>query len=344
MRKICVIGHFGSEENLLNGQTIKTKIITNELERQFGFDDVHRIDTHGGTKAYIKLPFQILQALRSCKNVIIFPAQNGVRIIVPLLTMINILFQRNLHYVVIGGWLPDFIQGRKSLTKLLKKFRGIYVETNSMKQSLEEQGFHNLFIVPNCKELRILREDQLVYNDAEPYKLCTFSRVMKEKGIEEAINAVKAVNQSLNRVVFTLDIYGQVDSEQAKWFQYLQDTFPEYVKYGGLIPFDQSTEVLKDYFALLFPTYYEGEGFAGTLIDAMASGIPVVASDWKYNSEIVKDGITGQIIKEDETLDQKLLNMLICPQSWLNMKIRTINESKRYLPVNAITELIANLP
>ena len=31
MKKVCVIGHFGFGENLLNGQTIKTKIVTKEL-------------------------------------------------------------------------------------------------------------------------------------------------------------------------------------------------------------------------------------------------------------------------------------------------------------------------
>lgn len=64
-----------------------------------------------------------------------------------------------------------------------------------------------------------------------------------------------------------------------------------------MVPFNQSTEVLKNYDALLFPTYYEGEGFAGTIIDAFAAGLPVIASDWKYNSEIIKQGITGVITK-----------------------------------------------
>jgi glycosyltransferase involved in cell wall biosynthesis len=51
------------------------------------------------------------------------------------------------------------------------------------------------------------------------------------------------------------------------------------------------TKVLRDYFALLFPIYYIGEGFAGTAIDAFSAGVPVIASDWKYNSEVIKEGI-----------------------------------------------------
>ena len=33
-KTVCIIGHFGFAKNLLNGQTVKTKIITKELEKQ----------------------------------------------------------------------------------------------------------------------------------------------------------------------------------------------------------------------------------------------------------------------------------------------------------------------
>ncbi len=111
---------------------------------------------------------------------------------------------------------------------------------------------------------------------------------MKEKGIEDAVNAVENVNQKYGRTVFSLDIYGQIDDGYREKFEALQKQFPPYINYSGLISFDKSVETPKDYFALLFPTYYNGEGFAGTLIDAMAAGTPVIASDWKCNGEVVK--------------------------------------------------------
>ena len=45
--------------------------------------------------------------------------------------------------MVIGGWLPNFLKKKKGLTKSLKKFDGIYVETSTMKTILEEMGFTN---------------------------------------------------------------------------------------------------------------------------------------------------------------------------------------------------------
>ena len=345
MKKVCVVGHFGFGEDMLNGQTVKTKIVTTELERQLGADQVMKIDTHGGARILPKVVFQLLQAFRRCRNVIILPAHNGIRIFAPLCVAFHRIYHRNLHYVVIGGWLPEFLKNRKSLSKALKTFGGIYVETNTMKKELEEQGFANVYVMSNFKDLHILKESELVYHHTEPYPLCTFSRVMKEKGIEDAVNAVKRVNEQCGRAVYTLDIYGQVDSSQTEWFEELKNQFPSYVRYGGMVSFDQSVEVLKNYYALLFPTYYEGEGFAGTLLDAMAAGVPVIASDWKYNKELVNEK-NGVFFKTQNVYDltKRMMSMQnIDSKNIYTLKRNCLQEAKKYRPEAAIQVLMDRL-
>ncbi len=341
MKKVCILGHFAFGQNLLNGQTVKTKIVSDELDKIFP-DNVVKIDTCGGIKTLVKAPFHVFKALKSSENVVIFPAHRGLRVYAPLLAFMKPLFsKRKLHYAVIGGWLAGFLDKKPILRRSLKKFHGIYVETSTMKRAMENLGFENIIIMPNCKELPILSQDALVSPSSEPYRLCTFSRVMKEKGIEDAVNAVKHANSAAGRTVYTLDIYGQIDAGQAEWFAELQKSFPEYVKYGGLVQFDKSVEALKDYFALLFPTRFYTEGIPGTIIDAYAAGVPVISAKWESFSDIVDDGVTGigyTLGKADE------LNGLLADSTALvsrinSMRCACIEKATLYLPKTAISVL-----
>lgn len=345
LKRVCVCGHFGFGQELLNGQTVKTKIVADALAREFGPEEMLLTDTHGGAKILLKLPFQCLNMLRSCRHVVILPAHNGLRVIAPLLAVMNLAFHRKLHYVVIGGWLPHFLEKRPLLSKILKRYDGIYVETSAMRTALEAQGFRNLRVMPNCKDLMPLTEAELVFNTAEPYRLCTFSRVMREKGIEDAVEAVKAVNARFGRTVYTLDIYGQVDPGQTEWFDNLQTTFPEEICYRGAVPFDGSVAVLKDYFALLFPTRFHTEGIPGTIIDAYAAGVPVISSRWESFCDMVEDGHTGlgYPLGETEKLTEWLIQAAVQPEMLRKMKPACLKKAQMFRPESALAELIAAL-
>lgn len=344
--RVAVIGHFAFGKECFDGQTVKTKIVTNELCRQLGNDEVLKLDTAGGKSTLLKAPFQCLKALKTAKNVIIFPAHNGVRVYVPLLSFFRKFFKnRKLHYVVIGGWLPEFLKTHKSLAKKMKCFDGIYVETNTMKRALEEQGFTNIVVMPNCKDLKILKPEDLVYPAEEPYKLCTFSRVMKEKGIEDAVNAVKVINEEVGRTVYTLDIYGQVDSSQTQWFENLQTTFPNYIEYKGVVDYDKGVEVLKNYFALLFPTRFYTEGIPGTIIDAYAAGVPIISAKWESFSDIIDEGATGfgYEINNVSDLTKHLENVVYNTKCISDLKLNCLEKSRYYLPCSIVKILIEKL-
>ena len=93
MKTASVIGHFAFGKTFLDGQTIKTKILTEELQKKLGQEQVLIIDTHGGLKTLAKAPVQILFALKNSQNVIIFPAHNGLRVYAPLLSRLKRFFK-----------------------------------------------------------------------------------------------------------------------------------------------------------------------------------------------------------------------------------------------------------
>lgn len=345
MKKVCIIGHFAFNKQMLDGQTIKTLNIYKALVNELGKDNVSCIDTHGGKKILPMLFFRSVVAAFKHKNIIMLPAHNGIKFFAPLLALLSKVTSCKMHYVVIGGWLCSFLKEHHWLINKLKRFSGIYVETSSMKANLEAMGFTNVFVMPNFKFLHILKPEELVYQYEEPFKLCTFSRVMKEKGIEDAIEAIKIVNEKLGRTAFQLDIYGQIDPNYKDRFNELIQIFPSYIRYCKTVNPDESTAVLKEYYALLFPTYYEGEGFAGTIIDAFSAGVPVIASDWKYNKEQITDGYNGILVqpKYIDGLVQVLLKLLENQDTLNNLRKNCLETAIINSPKNACERLLYNI-
>ncbi len=293
MKKICVCGSFGFGKDSLDGQTVKTKSIYDEMEKRVGKKEITTIDTVKAKKQLIVYPFILGNALKSCENILILPAHNGLKVIAPILAIENVFFRRKLHYAVVGGWLPKYLKNRFYLRKCLKRFTGIYVETNTMKTELEKMGFDNVLILPNFKKLNILTEEEISEEFHTPYELCTFSRVMKQKGIEDAIYAVVKINEKYKKEIYKLDIYGQVEKGEEIWFEKLCENIPSCITYKGTVPYDQSVDVIKKYFALVFPTLFYTEGIPGTIIDAYAAGVPVISSCWESYADVVEEGVTG---------------------------------------------------
>ena len=345
VKKVAIIGHFGFGKQCVNGQTIKTKILAEQLEKIYGCDEVIKIDSHGGVKTLLKSPMQVVKALRQSQNLIFLPAPRGIRVYVPLIAFFNRFKKRKVHHVFIGGWHPTFLLKHKWIAKSLKKIDGNYPETASVKQKLEKQGFQNVHVLQNFKELTILSNNAFLYDNSLPYRLCTFSRVLEKKGIGDAIEAVKTINERFKREAFTLDIYGPVDLDQKEWFEKIMHNSPGYIKYKGEVPFTQSTVTLKTYHSLLFPTKFYTEGVPGTIIDAYASGIPVLSSRWESFSDVVEEGITGYgyEFNNTESLVELLEKIMQNPDMLNSLKVNCVEKAKKFTPEYALKDIISRL-
>ena len=320
MKKVCIVGHFGFGENLLNGQTVKTKNITYELEKLCGKDNVIKIDTHGGMKKLFNIILKIFKAFKYSENIIILPAHNGIRIFVPLCNVTNIL-RFGLRY-----------------------FNSIYVETSTMKRALVKLGLNNVEILKNFKNLTIISGTELESSYSKPYKICTFSRVMREKGIEDIVDAVISINKKNRDEIYRLDIYGQVETGQEDWFENLKKSFPEYISYKGTVSFDKSVEVLKEYFLLVFPTRFFTEGIPGTILDAYAAGVPVISSRWESFFDVVDDGYTGigYEFGNKVELENLLERISHNPEIIVDKKYYCLRKAKEYVPEVVLHSLLEN--
>ncbi len=345
MKKVGIIGHYGFGQELVNGQTIKTKILTEEIERVFGKDNVITIDTHGGLKAVISVIRGCRKCLCECENVIILLNENGLKVAVPILLNYNKKHKKLLHYVVIGGWLHKYLRYNRWLIKPLQKFDYIYVETSTMLKALKKLEFNNVIVMPNCKDLNILCKNDLQYIVDSPYRICTFSRVMEEKGIGDLVNVVKEINKFFGREIFILDIYGQIDANEKEWFNNIKKKFTKSIRYCGVVSINDSVKTIKNYYALIFPTKFYTEGIPGTIIDAYAAGVPVVSARWESFSDVIENGVTGigYEFGNVEALKDVLINISNNVSSFNALKENVLERADRYLAKNVVKILADRL-
>lgn len=110
-------------------------------------------------------------------------------------------------------------------------------------------------------------------------------RVMKEKGIEELLYAAKAICKEYPQAVFRL-VGNYEDDYKDIMEQYEQDGILELIGYQKEIhPY------YKEAAAVLMPSYHEG--MSNVILEASATGRPVLASKIPGCQEGFEDGVTG---------------------------------------------------
>ncbi len=345
MYKVGICGHFALGQELVNGQIDKTKAVYKALAKVFGENQISILDTRGWKKNPVKMFMGCRKLLQECEHVIMMPSRNGFKVFPLVFELLNKGLNRKLHYVVVGGWLAERLENNPKLIPPIKKLDKIYVELEPMRDALIRLGVENAVYMPNLRKTNALTADELVYSTHEPYKLCTFSRILREKGIEEAVYAVTQANQALGRTAFTLDIYGKTEPWYQERFDEVCKGFEPYIEYKGFVNTDNSTQLLKNYFALLFPTFCEGEGFAGTIVDAFAAGIPVLATDWHYNSYIIRNGIDGLVYdpEKPELLAKILIEAAKKPDMLNSMKTACLERASHFEADKAVKTLLNEL-
>lgn len=110
-----------------------------------------------------------------------------------------------------------------------------------------------------------------------------------------------------------------------------------------MVDYNNSVDVLKNYFVLLFPTRFYTEGIPGTIIDAYAAGVPVVSAKWESFTDIIIDGVTGigyEFLNQNQLIEI-LRNIQI--EKILKMKTECLSQSRKYMPEIIIKTIIRQL-
>ncbi len=341
MSKIAIIGHFGGKENITDGQTVKTKTLYEELAKNTKWQ-IKTIDTYYKKTKPIQLLLQVIYTLVSTKKIIVLLSGNGMKFFFPLFFVFSKTHRTEVYHDVIGGNLDDYIVQNKRFVKYLNSFKKNWVETESLKKRVEACGVTNCEVIPNFKRLRLAEIKSFEKQTGPPFRFCTFSRVMKEKGIEEAVKAVESINYGKNTTICTLDIYGLIDVGYKEEFYQLLARSSDAIRYCGIVDYNKSVDTIERYYALLFPTTWSGEGFPGTIIDSFSAGLPVIATDWNSNGELISNMNNGIIYPnlEMNSLTECIKWIITHPTERQEMSKKCIQCAEQYCPDIYIKRII----
>lgn len=333
------MGNYGDECALTDGQSIKTIELYRSLIEFYGKKNVGKVNLYKKNK--ILLAVSLLMHLIKSKNIIVLVSKNGRKTVIPFLVFFNKVFRKKIFHSLIGSTTHQTLEDNPKFIKIFNELTGNWSETNTEKKLLERNGLHNVTVVKNFKQLKILSLDELQDVSSEPFRICTFSRVEEKKGISNIVRAVKKVNEIKGRTVCTLDIYGKVMDHYKKDFNKLKEDFGETICYRGVIDFDKSVQILKNYYMVAFPTKYYTEGIPGTILDAFAAGVPVLSAEWESCHDIINERV-GIIYEfdNDEALVEALVYAVEHPFLVYQMKKNCLLEAKKYTPEEVVKDIV----
>jgi glycosyltransferase involved in cell wall biosynthesis len=223
------------------------------------------------------------------------------------------------HYGI--GWL------RKPISSYLRRFHNkahcTLVPTSSLRDDLESHGYLNLHVVARGVDTRLftpqrrsikLREQWGV--TAEQPVALYVGRLAPEKNLQAVINAYTAMRAAAPGV--RLVLVGDGPERAA-----LQARHPDII-FAGM----QVGEALAAHYAsgdiFLFPSLTET--FGNVTVEALASGLAVVAYDYAAAAEFIKNGDNGLLAAFDNT--RAFINLAVaaaCNQT----RARTLGQRAR---------------
>lgn len=136
----------------------------------------------------------------------------------------------------------------------------------------------------------------LAYPDDAVIKFVFISRIMKEKGIDQYLEAAKVIKEKYPNTEF--HICGFCEEEYEDLLKELEEK--EIIKYHGLV--NDVKEILKITHCTIHPTYYP-EGMSNVLLESCACGRPIITTNRSGCKEIVDDSINGFIITQKDSKD-----------------------------------------
>lgn len=329
--KLIFIGSYAKGTIAHGGELAKNQQFVN----RFGevYDKFYPVDTNDW-KHRPWLPLLIVWHLlvHGRNTRVVISCQNMAYPLIAFLYFFRL--KKHVIYWVIGSEIVRRIKADDNKKSCFKKkyfhyLDKIIVESLTMERQLTDEGLNNVVTVPNFKKRFRVNIEK---SKSGVTSFVFLSRISPEKGCNYILNCIERLNKAGFKNKFRVTFYGKVE-EGYESFDSRVDSL-ENVEYKGLLELTnkEGYEEMADNDVFLFPTFFPNEGFPGALIDAMIAGLPVIASDWNYNKELVVEGKTGIVLPahDEEMLYVEMLAFINGKYDIEKMREACLKEALKY--------------
>lgn len=234
----------------------------------------------------------VLRTITSKDNqAIVAVSRKGRAVLWPLVRQKgNMLPSFKYALVCIGGTVADEARANNGLVGCMRAASVVAVETWGVAEQLEALGLRNVYLMTNFVDDLSAKRVPPRAASSGVLRFVFLSSIRNKKGVGTMIGAFReAISLGLDA---SLDIYGPIkDDFDRSILDGIGEGEP--IFYRGAVPNAEVVRTLAEYDCFVFPSEYENEGFPAVLAEAMAAGLPILASDTCYNPEIVVDGRNG---------------------------------------------------
>lgn len=141
-----------------------------------------------------------------------------------------------------------------------------------------------------------LKQFDLLEYPTDTVRFSFISRIMKEKGIDQYLEAAEEIRKRYPETEF--HVFGMCEEDYEGKLKELQGK--GIITYHGNA--SNMTEVYQMTSCTIHPTYYP-EGMSNVLLESCASGRPIITTDRPGCREIVDDGVNGFVVKQKDSRD-----------------------------------------
>lgn len=183
---------------------------------------------------------------------------------------------------------------RERLLVVLRRCDGVIVQTRLLQERLAKATGRSVAYLPGYRRILPGAEDR---SDARgrdgDLRLVFLGHVREEKGVGVLLESLRDLKAQ--GVPVRCDFFGPIYGGAAEQLEaQLRETGA--ARYCGILPQHELWSTLANYDALVLPTFYQGEGHPGVLIEAMIAGLPIVTTRFRCLPELVEDGVNGLLV------------------------------------------------